>query len=89
MSRGIVSKIVESETWRHVQTDPAAPTLQLPAFSNAGSRNGQAKLSEEDVIEIRARAARGESNRSIADAFGISRSHAWTIATGRKWKSVA
>lgn len=49
-----------------------------------GQRNGNAKLSEADVLKIRSLS--GVSNPEIAAMFGISRITVWEIVTFRKWK---
>ena len=45
----------------------------------------QTKLSEKDVIEIRARIARGEVHRHIANGYGVSRECVSRIADKRNW----
>jgi HNH endonuclease len=52
---------------------------------NRGSRNGKAKLTEADVMEIRRRLAAGDKQQAIADDYGVGQ---WTISwikTGRYW----
>lgn len=61
------------------ELDKLVAVLQRKNSSNA------AKLSEEQVGEIRERLEEGESHASIADAFGIGRSTVSNIATGRTW----
>jgi HNH endonuclease len=46
----------------------------------------QAKLTEEDVREIRAAIARGEAQVSIAKRFGIDQSNVSQIKRGFSWK---
>jgi len=57
--------------------------------SSWGSRNGQSKLTDAQVLEIRARLdqARGEhgAQTDIAKAFGITASHVCRIASGEAW----
>jgi DNA invertase Pin-like site-specific DNA recombinase len=53
-----------------------------------GTRNGRAKLTPDDVREIRRRCADGEEASTIAVDFGISRSTVYDIKSGRIWKSV-
>ncbi|MED5545765.1 MAG: NUMOD4 domain-containing protein [Pseudomonadota bacterium] len=48
-----------------------------------------AKLTEIDVIEIRARIARGERNPPIANDFGVSISTIHLIRHNRTWRHVA
>lgn len=53
----------------------------------AGTNNGRAKLTEDQVREIRARHAAGETPTALAREFGIAQAH--TIITRRIWKHVA
>lgn len=53
--------------------------------SPRGSRSGAAKLTEAQVAEIRVAVAGGESRRSIAARFGVSKSNVNWIAWGRTW----
>lgn len=53
-----------------------------------GTRNGNAKLSDEAVREIRARAASGERQQIIADSYGITQPLVSAIARGRAWRHV-
>lgn len=54
----------------------------------AGEAHPQAKLTKSDVLEIRRRIVAGESHKSIAKAFGITRVSVTEIRTGNKWSSV-
>ncbi|MGW1547460.1 HNH endonuclease [Streptomyces sp. NPDC002346] len=56
--------------------------------SNQGEQNPAARLTAADVRSIRARVAKGEMNRDIAAAFGVSTSLVSQIRTGRAWASV-
>lgn len=53
-----------------------------------GEGNGQAKLRERDVIEIRRRLAKCERQRALAREFGVSQSTISAIATGLIWRMV-
>lgn len=53
-----------------------------------GERNGISKLTEGDVREIRSRRSAGETQLSVAQAFGISRSNVQWIEHGRNWSHV-
>lgn len=53
-----------------------------------GHRNGGAKLTADDVIEIRRRRANGELLRTIAADFGISESTASQIFNRLRWAHV-
>jgi hypothetical protein len=50
-----------------------------------GSGNGRAKLTEQQVAEIRERRAAGETQVSIAQDFGVSKSAIQWILNGRNW----
>lgn len=54
-----------------------------------GSRNGQAKLTERQVAEIRQRAAQGERRRLLADEFKVSETTIYRLANGEGWRHVA
>lgn len=53
-----------------------------------GERQGRAKLTDADVIEIRRRRAFGEKTRDIANAFGISNPNVTRICLRHNWKHV-
>lgn len=48
-----------------------------------GQQHRSAKLTDEQVAELRAAHAGGESSVSLGRRFGISQSHAWNIANDR------
>lgn len=50
-----------------------------------GERNPAAKMTLEIVERIRARSAQGASCYQLAREFGIGKSQAWNIATGKSW----
>lgn len=54
-----------------------------------GTRNPQAKLTDEIVRECRARAAAGESQHSLARAFGVSQGAIRLAVIGVTWRHVA
>lgn len=51
--------------------------------SNVGERHGMSKLTNEQVIEMRGLRIRGWSLLGLAERFGISRAHAWSVVTRR------
>lgn len=57
--------------------------------SNQGERNGAARLSANDVQEIRRRYLAGEKQSQIAAIYGVSSSRISTICTGKGWKHVS
>ncbi|MDJ0461566.1 HNH endonuclease [Streptomyces sp. H27-C3] len=50
-----------------------------------GSRNGNAKLTPQQVSEIRARHAAGELQRTLGKEYGVSRGQVSRIVLGRRW----
>lgn len=54
-----------------------------------GEQKPQRKLSQAQVVEIRARAAAGESVAVLAREYGISSPNAQSIVHRRKWRHVA
>jgi len=55
---------------------------------NRGERNGMAKLTVADVIDIRRRGAAGESQESLAMSFNVSRSNISRVLSGACWSHV-
>lgn len=53
-----------------------------------GERNAMAKVSAEQVVEIRARRAAGERLRVLADEFGVAESAICNIARGNTWDRI-
>lgn len=56
------------------------------AKSARGELNGHARITEGDVLEMRARRRAGEPNKSIAQSFGVPYYVVWGAVTGRTWK---
>lgn len=50
-----------------------------------GSRHGNSKLTEAQVLEIRALVASGQIQKAIAAQFGVAKSTVSGIATGHRW----
>lgn len=59
-----------------------------PEVWTRGEAHYRAKLTAAQVAEMRMRAERGESHRSLARAFGISKSAAGYAIRGRSWRHV-
>lgn len=57
--------------------------MKSKARQQIGTKNCQAKLTEADILAIRA--ARGAPQPELARAYGVSQSHISDIQTGRKW----
>lgn len=61
---------------------------QCKLDAHRGERIKTAKLTAEDVRQIRARLAAGDAIRDLAETFGVSFASIWNISTGRTWKHV-
>ena len=59
-----------------------------PEKTLRGEDHPRAKLTSEQVVQIRERRASGETLKHIAKAFGVSRATAGRICSGQTWKSV-
>lgn len=55
---------------------------------NPGTRNGRAKLSEDDVREIFRLRAEGWTQQQLANEFGVNQTGISSMLTGKTWKSV-
>lgn len=59
-----------------------------PERTPFGSRQGSAKITEDDALAIRVRNANGESTVALAKEFGLASSTVTQIVTGRTWNHV-
>jgi hypothetical protein len=59
-----------------------------PARGSRGDRNGRARLTWEQVREIRRRWAAGEQQRSLAREFGLGSTTVGHIVHGRHWREL-
>lgn len=50
-----------------------------------GSKNGMAKLTKTQIVDIRKRRSAGEKLKTIADSYGISVTHTCQITKGKRW----
>lgn len=74
---------VLATTWRHVDTDVyIAPEKQL----QFGESHSNAKITENDVAEIRRLASINVLPKDIAPMYGITNSTATAIITGKTWR---
>lgn len=56
--------------------------------SQRGERNGNAKLTAEDVQEIRVRRRKGECQKKIAEDFGVTRANISRICRNESWRGI-
>jgi len=57
-------------------------------YGGIGERNRHAKLKESDISVIRERLSRGETQKSIADDYGVVQQTISNICTGKLWKHI-
>lgn len=86
----------KSKAWWAAHPDAAAAraerTRKLGSghkWGVRGSKNPSAKLTDEQVRELRKRYDAGENRADLAKRFGVSKSLLWLIATKQIWKHVA
>lgn len=53
-----------------------------------GEKNGNARLKEEDVIEIKKYLNKGVSVKELSEQFGVSKNHICNIKNGKKWRNI-
>lgn len=63
-------------------------TVKGRAPDTAGERNGRAKLSVENVIDVRARHARGETASALARDFGVTRTAISDVVSKKRWRHI-
>lgn len=63
--------------------------VAAPNNPNPGSRNGRAKLHENDIPNIRQMIAGGQSNKEIAAKYEVSPAMIWWIRKGKNWAHVS
>ena len=59
---------------------------QMGNTRGRGEKNGEAVLTEADVIKIRQKLQEGQSLTVLARAYGVSKAAMSKIRTGRTWK---
>lgn len=81
---------VHSEETRQKMSRSALTRIARDGYNMAplrGVKNGRAKLTEEQVAEIRERYANGDIGYgTLAKEYGIQKSHVASIIKGRLWK---
>ena len=84
ITEGSVNKLKYGETWGHVRPDL---TCILPAGfrRRKGSENRSAKLTEQDVLQIRQLCLQGVSQAKVAESFAISKGSVGNIVRGKTW----
>lgn len=60
-----------------------------PELAARGAANGQAKLTEDDVREIRVRRAEGETYVALGARFGVTKHCIFRVCARKNWRHVA
>lgn len=87
VSRRSVYLAVRGKTWTHVRR-PGGCRKEGFVVDRAGSKNGHAKVTEEDVKLIRRQKMEGASMRELTERFGLKKSAIGLILQGKTWAHV-
>ena len=80
LSSSAIGKVVNGETWSHL------PVLGLPPIDLKGESSASATFTAAQIMDIRRRAASGETMKSIGDSYGKRRTTITNIVAGLTWK---
>lgn len=69
----VISNIIHGKRWAHLPIYPEELQILQGVNQRAGEKNGNAKLTELSVKEIRKLAATGVTQRSLAKQYGVHR----------------
>jgi hypothetical protein len=87
VSPATIGFAVAQQTWIGVGT---AEELRRPHDWHRGERSPNAKLTREQVLEIRRLyATGGVTQKALAAEYGVAESNVWAILKGRAWADVA
>jgi len=53
-----------------------------------GSAHAMSRLTEEDVLDIRARCSAGETQKALADKYSLLPQYVWKIVHRKRWKHI-
>lgn len=83
ISRQAITDILYKRTWAHVD-----PEWKPPGSKSSGIAHPNAKLTDENVRQIRKLSAQGLSQRKLAKQFNVSRGTIEPIIKGETWKHI-
>jgi len=92
VSQSHMSDVLAGRRWGHVAAEPSTHYGEGNPFSQAGSDNPRAVLTEADVLAIRdeVRAVKASGNthgiQALANRYGVCRGQIEAVAYGRAWK---
>ncbi len=87
VSKGLVTHILSGTTWNHLISEHAAVRSEHIGKPK-GSRHGNAKLTESDVIEIRKAHKEGVPGKELAIRFKVGPMTISTIVNRKRWTHV-
>lgn len=82
-----IRRIEMGLNWSHLTGLEQNETAAFPSPSSAGSGNGSAILTEEDIPKIFEMRDSGMSQNTIAKKVGISQTQVWRILHKKRWAS--
>jgi hypothetical protein len=86
VSNRVIEDVLNGQTYRNSQ--PAVPAANRPP-ERAGEANGNARLTEADVLEIRRLWATGQYTKAaLARRYGVGRKAISDVVERRKWKHI-
>lgn len=90
VSRGLLSAMMAGKVWTHVEAPPRDEQewARRKVVGRPGEQCPTVKLTEADVVQIRARVAAGESMYSLAPQYGVSDATIRDAVARRTWKHV-
>lgn len=89
VSQFAISTIARGLTWAHIPQNPEAVRIESPFPVLRGERNPKTKLTETQVLEIRALwAERKLSEKEIGQKFGVSMSAINNIVRRKNWTHI-
>lgn len=91
VSQGQISRIVRRQSWSHLPPSPDEDMTNAPKAPTGrrGEANATAKLTEQDVRDIRAALTAGELQRVIGARYGLGQTTVGKIARRERWAHVA
>lgn len=87
ISRSTVEHVLDRQTWTRYTVGLPTNYPVIP-HEHHGTANPNAKLSEDDVRNIRKLLAEGVSGPKIARQFGVNHGAVYEIKNGKKWTHV-
>ena len=83
-----VDGICKGETWRHIFDRPDCPPLGV-MLAVKGNTKSNARLTEDQVREIKKLLAAGVMGKDIAAQFGVHKATISDIRCGKVWREVS